>query len=621
MIPYLQVENLTKTIGDLVLFENISFTIGQGQKVALIAQNGTGKSSLLNVIAGIDGQDSGKYTYTNDIKVGYLKQNPDFTPDNTVMSELFTSSSEVTEAIKVYEKAILDPETYDLNEATAKMDSLNAWDFESRMKQILGQLNIFNLEQKIKELSGGQQKRVALAAALIDEPDFLILDEPTNHLDLEMIEWLERFLTKTNCTLFMVTHDRYFLDRVCNEIIEMDDNQTYSYKGNYTYYLEKREDRIRLQNASVEKAQNLLRTELEWARRMPKARGHKSKYRMENVDKLKKQASQIRHEQEVKLSVKSSRLGNKIIEIDNLCKGYDDLELIKDFTYKFSRFEKVGIVGKNGTGKSTFLNLLTKHIAPDSGTIDIGETIRIGYYRQDGINFNPGDKVIDVVREIAEVVNLGNGDTLSASQFLNHFLFPPETQYNYVEKLSGGEQRRLYLCTVLMQNPNFLILDEPTNDLDIMTLTVLEDYLTNFAGCVMVVSHDRYFMDKIVDHLFVFKGNGEIKDFPGSYTTFRDAQLEEEKQAKQLEAQAKPEKKQRQEKPKERKLSYKEKLEFEQLEKDIAELEEEKSAIEELLNSGTLNPDELTEKSIRHGQIKDDLDEKELRWLELSELA
>jgi ATP-binding cassette subfamily F protein uup len=499
------------------------------------------------------------------------------------------------------------------------MNVLNAWEFELRIKQILTELKITNFDQQVKFLSGGQKKRVALAHILIDEPDFLILDEPTNHLDLEMIEWLEKYLEKAKCTLFMVTHDRYFLDRVCNEIIELEDNTIYRYKGNYSYYLEKREERIQAQNAEIERAKNLFRTELEWLRRMPQARGHKSKYRTENAYKLQEKASQRRMEEEVELMVQGKRLGNKILNVSDLSKAFGPMTILNDFTYKFSRLEKIGIIGKNGSGKSTFLNLLTGELKPDSGKIEVGETISFGYYKQEGINFNPGDRVIDIIKEIAEVVDLGNGNRMTASQFLTYFLFPPEIQYNLVEKLSGGEKRRLYLCTVLMQNPNFLILDEPTNDLDIMTLNVLEEYLRNFPGCVIVVSHDRFFMDKIVDHLFVFEGGGRIKDFPGNYSDYRDWLVDSVKEQKI------PEKKSAA-KPKiniseVRKLSYQEKKELEQLEKDITQLEEEKSLLEEFFNSGQGNPDELITKSQRHGEIRDLLDEKEMRWLELSEIG
>jgi ATP-binding cassette subfamily F protein uup len=505
-----------------------------------------------------------------------------------------------------------------LDSAIERMNVLNAWDFELRIKQILTQLKITDVNQQIKFLSGGQKKRVALAHILIDEPDFLILDEPTNHLDLEMIEWLEKYLEKAKGTLFMVTHDRYFLDRVCNEILELEDNTIYKYKGNYSYYVEKREERIQSMNAEIDRARNLFRTELEWLRKMPKARTHKSKYRTEAAYELQEKASKRRNEDEVELTVQGKRLGSKILNVKNLSKAFGDLVILDKFSYNFARLEKIGIIGKNGSGKTTVLNMLTGALQADSGTIDVGETISFGYYQQDGIAFKSGDRVIDVIKEIAEVVDMGNGNRMTASQFLNYFLFPPESQFNFVEKLSGGEKRRLYLCTILMRNPNFLILDEPTNDLDIMTLNVLEDYLRNFQGCAIVVSHDRFFMDKIVDHLFVFEGEGLIKDFPGNYSDYRDWVDAKEKE------QRVPEKKEKVAKPKPvkegaRKLSFNEKRELEQLEKDIASLEEEKRVIETAMNSGDCPSEELVVKSQRHGEIRDLLDDKELRWLELSE--
>ena len=480
-------------------------------------------------------------------------------------------------------------------------------------------MKIDDFDQPVRELSGGQKKRLALANVLINAPDLLMLDEPTNHLDLDMIEWLENYLAKTNCTLFMVTHDRYFLDRVCNEIIEIDQNQTYDYQGNYAYYLQKRQERIEQEQASTEKAKNLLRTEQEWMRRMPQARGHKAKYRVDQFYELKKKASQTRQEDNMELNMASSRMGKKILELDHISKAYDNLKLITDFSYKFSRFEKVGIVGKNGTGKSTFLNVITGLITADSGTVDWGQTIKVGYYRQEGINLSNDEKVIDVIKNIAEVIEFEDGQKMTASQLLTRFLFPPETQYNFVEKLSGGERRRLYLCSILMQNPNFLILDEPTNDLDIMTLNVLEDYLAGFGGSVIIVSHDRYFMDKIVDHLFVFEGDGKIRDFPGNYTIYRNQLLDEEDKQKKTQN---DKSKSAEEKPKKKelnKMSFKEKREFEQLEQEIEQLENEKAELEEAMNSGKLSPDELTEKSHRFGELSDELDEKEMRWLELSE--
>ena len=618
MADYLQIENLSKYWGEQPLFEGICFSVTEGQKVAMIAKNGAGKSTLMDIIAGLETPDSGKVSLLNYISVGYLRQNPDLNPEQTVLEAAFNTTGELNQAVKNYETALESHDSHELDIATERMNALNAWEFELRIKQILTELKITNVNQQIKFLSGGQKKRVALAHILINEPDFLILDEPTNHLDLEMIEWLEKYLEKAKCTLFMVTHDRYFLDRVCNEIIELEDNSIYKYKGNYSYYLEKREERIQTMNAEIERAKNLFRTELEWLRRMPQARSHKSKYRTENAYKLQEKASQQRVEEEIELVIKGKRLGNKILNVKDLSKSYGDLVLLDKFSYKFARMEKIGIIGKNGSGKTTFLNMVTGELQPDSGSIEVGETIGYGYYKQDGMSFNPGDRVIDIIKEIAEVVDLGNGNRMSASQFLNYFLFPPEMQYNMVEKLSGGEKRRLYLCTVLMGNPNFLILDEPTNDLDIMTLNVLEDYLRNFQGCVIVVSHDRFFMDKIVDHMFVFEGEGKIKDFPGNYSDYRDWIGEKIKEQKI------PEKKNKLPKAKSSaegaaKLTYSEKRELELLEKDIAKLEEEKNLIEKFFNSGEGTSEELLVKSHRHGEVRELLDEKEMRWLELSE--
>jgi len=618
MISYLQVENLTKYWGESPLFDGISFSVSEGQKVAMIAKNGAGKSTLMDIIAGLETPDSGKSTLSNDISIGYLRQNPDLNPEDTVLEAAFNSTGELIQAVKNYETALESHDPHLLDDAIERMNVLNAWDFELRIKQILTQLKITDVNQQIKFLSGGQKKRVALAHILIDEPDFLILDEPTNHLDLEMIEWLEKYLEKAKGTLFMVTHDRYFLDRVCNEIIELEDNTIYKYKGNYSYYVEKREERISSMNAEIDRAKNLFRTELEWLRKMPQARSHKSKYRTEAAYVLQEKASKRRVEDEVELTVQGKRLGSKILNVKSLCKAFGDLVILDKFSYNFARLEKIGIIGKNGSGKTTVLNMLTGALQPDSGTIDVGETISFGYYRQDGISFNPGDRVIDVIKEIAEVVDMGNGNRMTASQFLNYFLFPPETQFNFVEKLSGGEKRRLYLCTILMRNPNFLILDEPTNDLDIMTLNVLEDYLRNFQGCAIVVSHDRFFMDKIVDHMFVFEGEGIIKDFPGNYSDYRDWVEAKEKE------QRTPEKKEKVAKPKPvkegaRKLSFNEKRELTQLETEISSLEAEKKVIETAMNSGDCPAEELVIKSQRHGEIRDLLDEKEMRWLELSD--
>jgi ATP-binding cassette subfamily F protein uup len=627
MRPFLQGENLSKRWGETMLFENISFTVFEGQKVALIAKNGTGKSTLLDLLAGKETPDSGKITVTNNIKIGYFEQIPKLNPDHTILEEIFVSDNEKLKTVKEFELAVTENNQAKIAEISSKMDELGAWDIEVEIKQILTELKINLLDHKISELSGGQKKRVALAKVLIDKPDLLILDEPTNHLDLDMIEWLEAYLDKTKSTLLMVTHDRYFLDRVCNEIIEMEDSQIYRYMGNYSYFLEKRDERIEMQQASVTKAKNLLRTEIEWMRRMPQARSHKAKYRVNAFSDLKEKASQRINTDTVNLNVKSARLGNKMVELENVSKSFPGVNLIENFSYKFSRFEKVGIIGKNGTGKTTFLNLITQALQPDSGNIEIGTTIKYGYYRQDGISFDNRERVIDAVTKIAEFITFEDGTKMSAAQMLNFFLFPPDTQYNYIEKLSGGEQRRLYLCTVLMQNPNFLILDEPTNDLDIMTLNVLEEYLKAFAGCVVIVSHDRFFMDKIVDHLFIFDGEGKITDFPGNYTIYRNKQLldeENDKAKAQNQARKKEvEKVQIKDDPnsvQKKKLTFNEKREFESLENEIATLELEKDKLETTLNSGNLLHEELYQQSERLVEIKALIDEKELRWLELSEL-
>lgn len=619
MVAYLQVENLTKSFGELVLFNQISFGLSEGQRIGLIAKNGSGKSTLLNILAGKEGYDEGKITYRRDLRVGYLEQNPYYPEELTVLEACFYHGNSTTLLIKEYEKCLETPGNPGLEELLGKMEHEKAWDYERRAKQILSQLKIRDFNQPIRQLSGGQLKRVALANVLIVEPDLLVMDEPTNHLDLEMTEWLEEYLRRGSLSLLMVTHDRYFLDRVCSEIIEIDNKQLYSYKGNYSYYLEKRQERIDATNAEIARANNLYRTELEWMRRMPQARGHKARYREEAFYDLEKVAKQHLYEQQVKLDVKASYIGSKIFEADHLYKSFGNLKILDDFSYIFSRYEKMGIVGNNGTGKSTFIKILMGEEKVDSGKLDIGETVRFGYYSQDGLKFNEQMKVIDVITDIAEVIELGNGKRLTASQFLQHFLFTPETQYSYVYKLSGGERRRLYLCTVLMRNPNFLVLDEPTNDLDIVTLQVLEEYLQSFKGCVIVVSHDRYFMDKVVDHLLVFKGQGDIRDFPGNYSDYRDwkmARAEEEKEK----AKPKEEKVQRVRPNGKRKMTFKEKQEFEALEKDIAILEAEKKTIENDLCSGTLSVDELTEKSKRLPLLEEELDEKTMRWLELSEI-
>lgn len=619
MTPYLQVENLTKSFGDLVLFQDISFGIAEGQRIGLIAKNGTGKTTLLNILGGKEGYDDGRIVFRRDLRVGYLEQSPYYPEELTVLEACFYHGNSVVEVIKDYEHCMSTEGHPGLDDILVRMEHEKAWDYERRAKQILSQLKIRDFTQQVKHLSGGQLKRVALANVLITEPDLLIMDEPTNHLDLEMTEWLEEYLNRGKLSLLMVTHDRYFLDRVCSEIIEIDNKQLYSYSGNYSYYLEKRQERIEATNAEIARANNLYRTELEWMRRMPQARGHKARYREEAFYELEKVAKQRTYNQQVKLDVKAAYIGSKIFEAEHLCKRFGDLKILDDFSYIFSRYEKMGIVGNNGTGKSTFIKILMGLQKPDSGTLEIGETVRFGYYSQDGLQFDEQMKVIDVVQDIAEVIELGDGRRLTASQFLQHFLFTPETQHSYVYKLSGGERRRLYLCTVLMRNPNFLVLDEPTNDLDIVTLQVLEEYLKNFKGCVIVVSHDRYFMDKVVDHLLVFKGQGDIRDFPGNYSDYRDWKLAKAEHEKE-QSKPKEEKTERVRLNDKRKLSFKEKKELEQLEKDIAALEEEKKRLEEMLCSGTLSVAELTETSKRLPVLGDELDEKTMRWLELSEI-
>ena len=590
--PMLEVRNLTKSFGSLVLFENICFSVAQGQKVGLIAKNGTGKSTLLSIIAGHEGADSGSVVFRRDVKVGFLEQSPRFNPEETVLDACFNHKGEEEKVLKA--------------------------------KQVLTQLKINDLSQPMGQLSGGQQKRVALANALINEPDILILDEPTNHLDLEMIEWLEDFLSRGRKTLLMVTHDRFFLDRVCSVIIELDDRQTYTYRGNFSYYLEKRQERIDARRAEIARANNLYRTELEWMRRQPQARGHKARYREEAFYELEKVAKQRMEERQMRLKSSNVYIGSKIFECQYITKVFDDKKVImRDFYYNFNRFEKMGIVGNNGTGKSTFVKMLLGELQPDNGKIVVGETVRFGFFSQEGLKFNDTQKVIDVITDIADYVDLGNGKHLSASQLLQHFLFTPEQQYNYVSKLSGGEKRKLYLCTVLMRNPNFLVLDEPTNDLDITTLSILEEYLQDFPGCVIVVSHDRFFMDRVVDHLLVFKGDGVINDFPGNYSQYREwsaLQSKETEKAKDNESKEKKTAASYRNDTR-RKLSFKEKREFEQLEKEIASLEAERKTLEEQLCSGTLSVDELTEKSRRLPMLKEELEEKEMRWLELSEFA
>lgn len=590
MVPYLDVQHLSKSFGALTLFRDISFSIGEGQKVGLIAKNGTGKSTLLSILSGKEGYDEGSIVFRRDLKVGMLEQSPVFDPDESVLDACFNHHGEDEKVLKA--------------------------------KQVLTQLKIRNLKQRMGDLSGGQQKRVALANVLLTEPDLLILDEPTNHLDLEMIEWLEGYLARGNRTLLMVTHDRFFLDRVCSVILELDDQTIYTYRGNYAYYLEKRQERIDNRRTEVARANNLYRTELEWMRRMPQARGHKARYREEAFYELEKVAKQRLEERQLRLKASNVYIGSKIFECQYISKKFEDTVILKDFYYNFSRFEKMGIVGNNGTGKSTFVKMLLGQVPVDDGRIVIGETVKFGYFSQEGLQFNEQQKVIDVVTAIADYVDLGSGKKLSASQLLQYFLFTPEQQYNYVYKLSGGERRKLYLCTVLMQNPNFLVLDEPTNDLDIVTLQILEEYLQDFPGCVIVVSHDRYFMDKVVDHLLVFRGQGDIKDFPGNYTQYREwVALEDKKavsagQSSMTSSTSKPSYRH----DDRRRLSYKEKREMEQLEKDIATLEAEKKQIEEALCGGTTSVDEITAMSKRLPMLNDELDEKSMRWLELSEI-
>ena len=591
-IPYLDIQNLSKSFGTQTLFHNISFSISEGQRVGLIAKNGTGKSTLLSILTGKESQDEGNIIFKRDLSVGFLEQSPHFNPDDTVLEACFNHNGNEEKILKA--------------------------------KQILTQLKITNLAQPIKELSGGQQKRVALANVLITNPDLLILDEPTNHLDLDMIIWLEGFLSRGNKTLLMVTHDRYFLDRVCNSIIELDNSMIFTYKGNYAYFLDKRQERINNAKAEIQHANNLYRRELEWMRRQPQARGHKARYREEAFYELEKMAKHRIEERQIRLKSKNVYIGSKIFECQYVSKAWSPEKIIlKDFYYNFSRFEKMGIVGDNGTGKSTFIKMLLGEVAPDSGKFDIGETVKFGYFSQEGLKFNEQQKVIDIIKDIAEYIDLGGGKHMTASQFLQHFMFTPEQQHNYVYKLSGGEKRKLYLCTVLMHNPNFLVLDEPTNDLDIQTLQVLEEYLQDFPGCVIIISHDRYFMDKIIDHLLVFEGQGRIKDFPGNYTQYREwASLQpQEKTSTASNSKEDNDPKKNYRNDTKRKLSYKEKREFEQLEEEIIQLEEEQKALEDALSGSELSVEEITEKSKRLASLKNELDEKSFRWLELSELG
>lgn len=620
----LQIDSLTKSFGDHRLFENISFGIFEGDKIGLIAKNGAGKTTLLNMIAGKEPIDGGKIVFRNEIRFAYLEQSPPYDPDKTVIESCFNTDNDIARVISRYEEVMSSGKHEEMDEVISQMDLLKAWDYELRIKQILSTLKITKLDQKMGELSGGQIKRVALANVLISEPDLVILDEPTNHLDLDMVEWLEDYLSRSGISLLMVTHDRYFLDRVCTQIIEIEDFQIYSYKGNYSYYLEKREERIMNQNAETDRARNLFRKELDWMRRQPQARATKAKARIDDFYKLEEKAKKRKRDAQLRLDGKGSYIGNKIFEAQHVDKRFDEIVITKDFNYIFARYEKMGIVGNNGTGKSTFVKMLLGDIAPDSGVFDVGETVNFGYYSQDGLQFNEESKVIDVVQEIAEVIDLGNGNKLTASQFLQHFLFAPEKQHDYIYKLSGGEKRRLYLCTVLIKNPNFLVLDEPTNDLDIVTLNMLEEYLTSFKGCLIVVSHDRYFMDKVVDHLMVFEGNGVINEFPGNYTQYREWKAIEDRRALEEQKSVAAERQSEKENTKvaeKTKLSFKERKEFELLEKEIEALETEKSVITQALSSGTLSSEELIDKSNRIGEVLSLIDEKTMRWLELSELA
>ncbi|MGE5424680.1 MAG: ABC-F family ATP-binding cassette domain-containing protein [Syntrophothermus sp.] len=623
MPTLLQVDHLTRFYGEKILFRDISFVINQGQKIALIAKNGTGKTSLLNVIAGLEPSDNGSVTLFNSATYSYLKQEPDLDPGKTIFDEVYSSENAIQQAIHDYEKAILEDDKRKLQDAMTRMDALNGWEYETRIRQILTELRLEDLLQKTGKLSGGQRKRVALAKTLIHEPDFLILDEPTNHLDLEMIEWLEEFLLQRHITLFMVTHDRYFLDRVCDEILELDNGNLFRYKGNFSYFLEKQAERIDNQNKETERARNLMRKEQDWMNRMPKARTTKSKARIDSFYDLKAIAENKIRENRLQINIEGSRMGKKILEIKDISFSFGENRIVDHFSYVFRRREKVGLVGVNGSGKTTFLNLITHQLKPQSGRVDTGGTIKYGYYRQEGIIFNEDQRVIDVVRDIAEEVPLGNGDTVSAATFLNYFMFPYHTHYQQVRTLSGGEKRRLYLVTVLMQNPNFLILDEPTNDLDIFTLTILEEFLSTFDGCVIIVTHDRFFLDKIVDHLFIFEGKGMIRDFPGNYTQFRAnteyLKREEIRRAKALSSAVEPETASAKPVVPANKLSYKEKKEIEQLETDISSLEKEKSEIEQELQTGNLSAADLHKRSARFGEILALVEEKTLRWMELSE--
>jgi len=618
-LVYLQAENITKSFGDLLLFENLSLSIHKSQKIAIIAKNGAGKTTLLNVITGKDTPDSGQIVLRNGITIGYLSQSLKLDDSKTIFDEIYQSSSEIINVIKNYELALLSDDKIQLQKWLEKMDTLQAWDFDVKVNQIIAKLQLPNGNILIEELSGGQKKRVLLASLLINEPDILILDEPTNHLDLEMIEWLEEYLMHSNCTLLMVTHDRYFLDRVCNEILELDDKTLYQYKGNYSYFLEKRTERIETFNSEVEKARNLFRKELDWIRRMPKARTTKAKYRVEAFTEIQEKANFKKVDKNIEIKIASTRLGNKVLEIYNLCKAYGENVLIKDFTYLFKRFDKIGIIGKNGSGKTTFLNIITNIVNADSGHFEYGETVVFGYYKQEDLKFKEGQRVIDFAKDIAEVVAPIEGSKISVSQFLNYFLFSNSMQHTPIEKLSGGERRRLHLVSVLMKNPNFLMLDEPTNDLDIMTLNVLEEYLKAFPGCLIVVSHDRFFLDKISEHLFVFNGEGNIKDFPGNYSNYKKWANKNVKADNYNIKEIKPDKSPKQIVEKFKKSTWKEKKELESIEIELNSLTIEKQEIETKLSNGTLNSDNLNFFSKRLSEIIKLTNEKELRWLELNE--
>jgi len=617
---YLRAEEMSKSFGDVQLFSKISLSVHKGEKIAMIAKNGAGKSTFLQMIAGDMDYEEGEITQKNDIRIAYLEQSPAFDENLTVNQVIDAAFQENIKLLEKYEQLLVEDKNNQLTEVMNQIDALQAWNLEVEKNQFLTQLNLLDKEKVVKEMSGGQIKRLALAIVLLKKPDLLILDEPTNHLDLEMIEWLEDFLMETQVTLLMVTHDRYFLDRVCNRIVELDNNTLYSYSGNYEYYLRKREERIANSNAEIDKARQLLKKELEWVNRMPKARSTKAKYRVDNVDVIKEKASKRYVKDKIRLDFETRRLGTKVVHIYNLFKSFGNLELIKDFSYKFTKGEKIGIVGKNGTGKSTLLNLITEQLKPTKGHIEVGQTVHIGYYHQDGIKFNPEKRVIDIVTDIMEVVDFGDGRSLPATAFLNYFLFPPKKQRVKVEKLSGGEKRRLYLMTVLMRNPNFLILDEPTNDLDIITLNILEEYLLQFTGSLLIVSHDRYFMDKIVDHLFVFNGTGELRDFPGNYTQYRYHQLQKNKLQKKQSSKEKIEAPQIKNDYSQR-LTYNEKKEFEDLEKEMEKLSKQKEILSKEMNEAMSNHSILLEKSLEYEKVLQLLDEKEMRWLELSEKA